>query len=524
MARRLTSLRRCSRIGLVVASYLLACGQVGPLGFGPGMPPVSTSTACDAVGKATVSQSSGTRILDFDQGSGTYSITCSPGGSVSYLNVAAGGGGGGSNGGGGGGGQVLTGTATLPSTTTTITVGAGGGSNTSGGNTTIGSLVTSTGGGSGGHGSAGAGAQGGSGGGGSAANGAGGASNGTGTTAGGTASSTCPGGGGGANAVGTNGTTTSGGGGNGISSSLSGAAVVYGSGGGGGSSASGCGAGAGGTNAGNGNASGTGHSAPGNAVGAGGGGGSTNGGFGSDGHTVISYTTASQMANPQTLGASGGNGSAGSFTLTTANAVNSGDLLFACVFTGGTAGATISSLSDGTNTYTQAGGYVTTDTTSDILSLWYVQNAAAVSSGASLKATFSTNTSEYAIGALHAAGFKTSSALDTTANFTQSFAGTSNFAMTGTSITPGTMNEMAAGCAWTFGTGGTPVLGRSGSAFLNNVNSVLFFSSGTPTMGLSVDTYLAATTNSVNYNPSWFYTGTGGTKWATAFIAAFKSK
>lgn len=503
---------------IATLALLALTGQISPL---PGSGPVMLAAglpACDAV--VEVTQSSGTRILDFADGAGNYTLTCNPGGIVNDLVVGAGAGGGSAQGGGGGGGQVLTGSITLPPGNTTVTIGTGALADHSGTSTSIGSITSATGGGSGGKSGSTAGAQGGSGGGGAAPSGAGGPSNGTATNVGGTASANCPGGGGGASVAGTNGSTTSGGGGAGIASSLSGVSVVYGSGGGGGSSASGCGAGTGGSGAGNGNASGTGHPAPGNATGAGGGGGSTGGGGGGDGHVVISYPTNSKIANQQTLGAAGGNSSAGSFTLTTTNAISTGDLVFACVFTGGTAGTTISSLSDGTNTYTQAGGYVTTDVAGDILSLWYVANAHSVSSGAALKATFSVNNTSYAIAAMHGAGIQTSSPLDVTANATGSFTSAIAGSLTGPTITASSLNELFAGCSWTISPSVT-VAGFSGSSFHDPIASVLFNTGGSPSMGIGIDAYIAGGAISRSYNPSWFWNSTAGTKTITGFAAAF---
>lgn len=359
----------------------------------------------------TITTSGANRIHTFTA-SGT--LTCTGSGTASYLIVA--GGAGGALGGGGAGG-VLTGSTTLGAGSFPITVGTGGtgvvvssgGANGNSGNPSTFAGFTALLGGGGG--SLGANLNGvsqsasttGSGGGGgigaSSGNGAGGLGTaGQGNNGGAGVFSTCAGGGGGAGAVGaTCSGSVGGGGGAGISSSISGSAVFYGGGGGGGASTTG---GAGGNGGGGAGSTSNGTSATANT--GGGGGGATNtftGGNGGSGVVIVSYLGF--IRTPVSLG--NGIGAATSTTIVVSfggGTIVTGDLLIVIV-SHGTSTATVTSVTDGTNTYVRATSG--TQSTNQEAELWYCINATGITAP-TLTATFSASVANRLLGLIRVPG------------------------------------------------------------------------------------------------------------------------
>jgi hypothetical protein len=168
------------------------------------------------------------------------------------------------------------------------------------------------------------------------------------------------------------------------------------------------------------------------------------------------------IGTPTSIGSNSNTGNVTSITITTSAAIVAGNLAIVGVaFYNGNV-VTISSVSDGTNTYSQA-LFVTDATTNLTSALWYKANAAAVSSGASLVITFSFIVSNSFGGVFAAAaqvsGIAMSSPLDsagatgtaesvssisvttgTLAQASEILFGVSNVRTTGTTITDGYTN------------------------------------------------------------------------------------
>jgi hypothetical protein len=102
--------------------------------------------------------------------------------------------------------------------------------------------------------------------------------------------------------------------------------------------------------------------------------------------------------------------------LTTTNAIPAGSLAVVCVQAIFAAAQTISSISDGTNTYTSAVTNAWDASTQLVDAIYYKENAAAVSSGATITVTFSANTlaQPTILNAGYVTGIQTASSLDKT--------------------------------------------------------------------------------------------------------------
>ena len=357
---------------------------------------VTGSAALDCTG-GTITTSGVNRIHTFNS-SGT--LTCTGSGTANYL-VAAGGGGGGFAGGGAGG--LLTGSASISANSTvSITVGlggsAGGTATTSpggnGGNSVF-KGQTAIGGGGGQY--SGASLNGGSGGGAAGVTLGGLGTAGQGNN-GGNWVSNSPGGGGGCNAVGGSPLSSGvgGAGGNGCSNSITGSAVTYAGGGGASYSAAGGsgGGGAGGAGSGNGTAGTNGLGGGGGASGPTGG----SGGVGGSGVVIVSYPS---IRNPVSLGTASAASSASSIAVTGGVNIVAGDLVVVSIGHLTASGTTVTSVSDGTNTYTHATSG--TDSTTQEAELWYKINAVAVTNP-TITANLSGSAANRVIGAVRVAG------------------------------------------------------------------------------------------------------------------------
>ena len=149
---------------------------------------------------------------------------------------------------------------------------------------------------------------------------------------------------------------------------------------------------------------------------------------------------------------------------------------------------TVSSISDGTNTYTKAGGGAATASTD--AEIWYKTNASAVGSGATITVTFS-------------------GALDTNAAYVAAFYVTSLSAVdkapavsSTTSISTGTLaqaTELIVGTMCGFLNASSPTYNEA-SGF-TNLASLNIAAGNHVSAGLGYQ--LVSSTNSVTYNPTW---------------------
>ncbi len=213
------------------------------------------------------------------------------------------------------------------------------------------------------------------------------------------------------------------------------------------------------------------------------------------------------IGTPQSVGTAVANADTSStLVLTTATAILSGDLVVWGVGSSHSPNiGTVTSVTDGTNTYTtaitQTGGSVNQEG-----EVWYVQNAAAVSSAATVTFTFSiTGYNGLAAAGLRVPGIVTSSALDKT-GVGPGTATTTPTAATGTlaqatEIVIGLMT--GGGSTITVGSGFTSPAGSINSA---NTNQFLM---------LAYE--IVASTNSVTWAPSQ-----GAANTETCMVASFK--
>ena len=206
---------------------------------------------------------------------------------------------------------------------------------------------------------------------------------------------------------------------------------------------------------------------------------------------------SSPIGTPGSLGTAGSISSSTTQTLTTTANINSGDLALVCVTsTSSTASYTLSSLSDGTNSYSKATSIYFNGTQKLRLDLWYAPNAAAVSSGATITATFSAAVSEIAMTAWHVSGL-IASPLDKVNSAAGATLSTTATTSTGTLSYP---NEIVAGCAGSLLSTTATYTVPSGFANINQIieNTNSF-------NGSDYDTVLG--TGSVTYNPIWSVNG-----------------
>jgi hypothetical protein len=126
---------------------------------------------------------------------------------------------------------------------------------------------------------------------------------------------------------------------------------------------------------------------------------------------------------------------------TTSAAIVAGNLVVVAVCIGGN-NRTCTGVSDGTNTYTKALSLCTGAGSCPDVSLWYVQNASALSSGATITAGISGGAPTQIIAAAQVSGVATTSSFDTTgagaSNPTASVIGTPTASP---SVTTGTLSQ-----------------------------------------------------------------------------------
>lgn len=216
---------------------------------------------------------------------------------------------------------------------------------------------------------------------------------------------------------------------------------------------------------------------------------------------------------PVSLGCALGVAGASSISLTTTAAIPAASMVFVGVQVGFAAAQTITGVSDGTNTYSNAVTSVWDSTAGNLTGLWHKPNAAAVGSSATLTATFSaasvaaTNVS--VICAAYSTGILPNTPLDKSAN---------------AKTEPGT--AFASGSTGTLSKGNELVVGFVGS--FQNCTSVTEGSgfntiTGSPKLQGSGNNWcgnlayaIVGTTTAVNYQP--ILTSSFG----AAVIATFK--
>lgn len=204
------------------------------------------------------------------------------------------------------------------------------------------------------------------------------------------------------------------------------------------------------------------------------------------------------MATVTSLGSFGNSGASTTVALTAGANIVAGDLVVVIVSIYG-AGRTVSSITDGTNTYTKATG---SNISNFDVEIWYKENATAVTSP-TITATLSSSSSFRAIGACRVTGAKVASSLD--------IAGTpAGGTSTSASFATGTLSQAAeiifgaigvdAAASYTGASGFTNLFAQSGS--------------GEWTM---LDYQIVASTTTVTFAPAW-----GGSHQYTGMVASFK--
>lgn len=203
---------------------------------------------------------------------------------------------------------------------------------------------------------------------------------------------------------------------------------------------------------------------------------------------------AATIGTPTSIGAvNGGTNNTSSITIPTSANIVAGNLVVA--FFQVASGVTVSSVSDGTNSYSHAnscnessGGAGNPDT-----EIWYVSNASAAPSGASLTATLSgtsTGSNGYLGQAFQVSGIAASGALDKTPTCV-----TTN--STTPSISTGTLsqaNEIGFGTSTTF-YNSNAYTEASGFTNLFNNHGTYFYT--------GIGYKIVAATSSVSYSPTW---------------------
>jgi hypothetical protein len=217
------------------------------------------------------------------------------------------------------------------------------------------------------------------------------------------------------------------------------------------------------------------------------------------------------IATPVSLGSAGGTAGNSSMTITTTAAIPAGALVF--VATSFNKGTTISgaSISDGTNTYALAKSAGWDATSVENFELWYKENAAAVSSSATITITYSSTTAG-GIGSIAAAGYATgilsSGSLDSTnsAKYTPGTAFSS-----GATATLAKSNELIIGAIGFYNANATVTEGTGFTTLVDfNPGTTSFFH-------IHLAYKIVAATTAINYQPTLSASNFGG-----SIVASFK--
>jgi len=172
------------------------------------------------------------------------------------------------------------------------------------------------------------------------------------------------------------------------------------------------------------------------------------------------------LGTPQSLGVSGDvNNAASTRTMTTTANIGAGDLAGFCLLLNN-GSATVSSLSDGTNSYAKATSAI--NGTTKELGLWYKDNASAVGSGATVTATFNVGASGapivWTMIGWHVSGVAVSPLDQIASNFTSM----SSSSLSSTTPSLSQANEIVAGCTAQVVSGTS----YNGSAGFSNIDHV----------------------------------------------------
>jgi len=193
-------------------------------------------------------------------------------------------------------------------------------------------------------------------------------------------------------------------------------------------------------------------------------------------------------------------------TLTTTSNIVSGDLVIVAVsyYTG--TGASVSTVSDGTNSYSLGVSARGASGTPAAVELWYKSNASAVGSGATITLTFTSGTAGGNLAAARVTGINTSSPLDKTATDVTT---TSTPTVTTAALTQ--TNEIAFGIQ-----GGYNQTTYTVASGFTNIMS----SNNTGQVVLGLDYKVVASTSAITYQPT--SSGGGGPASMGAAVATFK--
>jgi len=193
-------------------------------------------------------------------------------------------------------------------------------------------------------------------------------------------------------------------------------------------------------------------------------------------------------------------GTASSYTFTTNANIVAGDLVVLSIMIDDlTTAANVSTVSDGTNTYSRA--VQRQDATNAVdIEIWYKSGAAAVSSGATITVTLSAATAGAAVGiqGFRITGIASTGALDKT-NSAQGLGGTTPSYSTGTLAKA---NEIIIAATNTTST--TLTNYNPGAGFTNAISTNI----GPNNFEMTLDYDIVDTTTAVTYAPTW--TGSSG--------------
>ena len=198
-----------------------------------------------------------------------------------------------------------------------------------------------------------------------------------------------------------------------------------------------------------------------------------------------------------------------SITTTTSAAIVSGDLVIIEVYMNASNAVDVSSISDGTNSYSLAVREDNLAQTGNEVEIWYKANATAVGSGATITVDLSGSTgasSGIAIVGAQVSGVLTSSPLDQTAGAQ----GTTAASLTMTTSSLAKANEIAFGIAAIIG----PETYDGASGFNNLTSGETSAGNGEAWLDYKV----VASMTGVTYAPTW---ATGSSR-VTAAVATFK--
>lgn len=218
------------------------------------------------------------------------------------------------------------------------------------------------------------------------------------------------------------------------------------------------------------------------------------------------------IGTPASLG-SGQSSSSSTVTMTTGAAIPGGSLAVVAISFNKSSTISVSSVSDGTNSYTRARTSTWDASNARVVELWYKENASGVSSGATITATASVTSDANVnmIAAAYVTGVETASALDAV-NSTR-YAPSTSYA-SGSTGTLSQADEIAFGVAAGY-TASSAATVTEGSGFTQIVERQQ--GSGAQEF-IHLAYEIVAATTALNYQPSLSVTSYGA-----SLIATFKA-